>query len=78
MLDDCKHQSTFFITGKVCDSCYWTFPNGSTGDGYVPSFSGFGRNSDYLELTICLDCRCVVGFDPDEVRSAQDKGKGDE
>lgn len=62
----CSHPSVLFLGGKVSDMCFWTLPNGASGDGYVPPIGGIG-SGDCLRLKICMDCKQVVGFEPDDV-----------
>ena len=66
----CTHESTFSIGGKTADRCSWTFPDGKRGDGYVPHIRGIG-GGDYIRITVCMECKQVVGFMPEDVLEAQ-------
>jgi hypothetical protein len=61
----CEHNRRLEVGGKVSDMCGVTFVPAEGDDidhnGYVPSGLGIGRG-DYLDLTICLDCKQVVDF----------------
>jgi hypothetical protein len=69
-MDECKHESVFRLGGKTADRCSWTFPDGTRGDGYVPSVGGLG-GGDYLSIKICMTCHRVVGFNPEDVLELQ-------
>jgi hypothetical protein len=64
----CDHENTFSISGKTSDMNGWTFHSGLTGEGYVPDFMGTG--SDYLELSVCVDCHQLLSFDEDAYNDA--------
>jgi hypothetical protein len=67
----CDHENTFSIGGKTSDMNGWTFHSGLTGDGYVPSF--MGENSNYLELSVCIDCHQLLSFDEDAYNEAHNE-----
>lgn len=65
----CEHKRRLDVGGKVSDMCHVTFiatsnnlcPEMIEHDGYVPRDLGIG-GGDYLDMTICLDCKQVVGM----------------
>lgn len=73
----CDHKNVFSIGGKTSDMCYWTFPNGITDDGYVPSWSGIGTWGDYLDIEVCLDCKTLLNIDVEGILSEMNDSNGE-
>lgn len=58
----CAHKRTFNLGGKSSDRNSWsTSFSDDEGDGYVPRGVGLG-GGDYYDITICIDCKQVVGL----------------
>jgi len=68
----CEHIQKFHISAKCGGTCSFTFPDGARWDGYVPEVPGIG-GGDYIDLDICLTCKQVVDFDPQDVFQVQEE-----
>jgi len=70
-VSDCKHERTFSAGGKSSDMSSGTFHDGTEFDGEMP-YPDFGLGSgDYFNVTVCLDCHRVIGFDPEKYEKAR-------
>jgi len=59
----CEHKNTVSVSGKCSDLAFVRYHDGTETDGYMP-YPGFGLGSgDYVEVTVCIDCGTVIGFD---------------
>lgn len=59
----CKHERVINISAKADDRQTHSVPHLSIDrTGYAPCIDGV-CHGDYLELTICLDCGSLVGFE---------------
>jgi hypothetical protein len=67
----CEHEQVFEIAGKTSDMNGWNYPNGLTGEGYVPTSIIESGSSDYLEIIVCCDCSKLLNFNPGAVEQAQ-------
>lgn len=65
---DCDHSTKLRINAKCADMCNTTFPNGVTQQGYAPAIPGIG-GGDYVDLSICMNCHRVVGFQTKVVKA---------
>lgn len=85
-MKNCKHERTLILNSKASDMHFCEVPHLTIEkDGYAPNIPGL-CNGDYVDLTVCLDCGTVIGFEPmsdEEVLiafeiEAEDDGDGDE
>jgi len=60
----CNHERTFSIGAKASGRFNWCWPNGEDGDGYAPDITSL-CGGDYMNLTICIDCKVVIGLADD-------------
>lgn len=61
--DKCSGGNILTATSRAADNNYWTFPNGKSGEGYMPSFNASLGDSDGLSILLCLDCGKLQGVD---------------
>ena len=73
MTTTCTHERTLRLSAKCSDLCFAVFPDGTEKDGYAPDIEGLG-GGDYVEVTVCIDCKQVVGLtDADAILAMQDQ-----
>jgi hypothetical protein len=65
----CGGKEMLTLVSRGNDNNYWTLPSGEEGEGYMPSFPGLSE-SDGVEMTLCVDCGTVVGFDSEALKAA--------
>lgn len=56
----CKSNRLADISGKTSD-CFNGEIEGKDYDGYVPDDIGLGDDSDYIQISYCLDCGQIQG-----------------
>ena len=64
MSKNCNHERTLHVGAKASDMQNFSVPHlDLEHDGYAPQIPGL-CGGDYIELTVCLDCGHLVGFEP--------------
>lgn len=71
----CIHAQTLKLSAKCDDRCTTVWPDGSERTDYVPRIAGIG-SGDYLSIEVCVDCRELLYFEPDEIAEAQRAEQG--
>lgn len=65
----CTHDECLSINAKCSDLCYTVFPDDTEIDGYPPYIPGV-CGGDYIDFSLCLQCKQIVGFNPEDVQKA--------
>jgi hypothetical protein len=74
----CQHANTVSVSGKCCDQAFARYHDGTEADGGLPS-PNFGLgDGDYVQVTLCIDCGTVIGFDRDKYDEALVNAKEEE
>jgi len=74
----CEHPRVLHVGGKTSDMCNITWPDDTESDGYVPSGLGIG-GGDYLNLSICIDCKVVLGLaSPEDIAKVMEAEAAEE
>lgn len=74
MSDNCKHERTVTVHGKVRDSVSFQWPDGKWAGQYFGDVPGL-ISGDYIEVKVCLDCQKVQGMAAaDEILALQPSG----
>eukprot|EP00744_Colponema_vietnamica_P009123 GILI01012998.1.p1 GENE.GILI01012998.1~~GILI01012998.1.p1 ORF type:complete len:597 (-),score=121.30 GILI01012998.1:393-2183(-) len=67
----CRHAEVFSIEGTCKEATtVWQFPDGSSGEGLMPTVSGIG-GSDVFSVRVCMTCKQLLDFDPNDVQALQ-------
>ena len=61
---ECGSDKILYLGGKCSDLAYAQLGEVEK-DGYVPYIAGIG-GGDYIEMSICVECHRVQGFDMTE------------
>jgi len=77
--EKCAGKNIISLNAKASDNNYWTLPNGTQGEGYMP-FIPAVTNPDGIFIELCIDCGWIVGFDSEAVKKAVAEltGEGEE
>jgi len=66
----CQHERKVSVNGKCSDLALVTYHDGTETDDGMP-YPNFGLGSgDYVEVTVCIDCGTVIGFDREKYEEA--------
>ena len=57
----CEHPRTLSLGTKCSDQAWMKWPSGQLTEGYAPDIPGL-CGGDYIEVTVCLDCKVVIGL----------------
>lgn len=57
----CEHKRLISLDGPGKDVNWIRWPNGLEVVGYLPDLKGL-CNSDSVAITICIDCKTVIGM----------------
>lgn len=68
----CVHAQTLRLSAKCDDRCTTFWPDGTEQTDFVPKIAGIG-GGNYISIEVCVDCKELLHFEPDDVLDAQHK-----